>query len=68
MSAIIKHKVVFAMWMIHNIVQEGRIPDDFRKSTLVPTYHGKDDLVVTGSYIAIKLLERHVSVLPEFCW
>ena len=33
-------------WMtdlINNIVKEGYIPDDWRKSILVPVYNGKGD-------------------------
>ena len=36
--------------LINNIVKEGCIPDDWRKSTLVPVYNGKDDPLVCGSY------------------
>ena len=48
-------------WMtdlINNIVKEGCIPDDWRKSILVPVYKGKGDPLVCGPYRAIKLLER----------
>ena len=48
-------------WMtdlINNIVKEGCIPDDWRKSILVPVYKGKGDSLVCGSYRAIKLLEQ----------
>ena len=47
-------------WMtdlINNIVKEGCIPDDRRKSSLVPVYKGKADPLVCGSYRAIKLVE-----------
>ena len=47
-------------WMtdlINNIVKECCIPDDWRKSILVPVYKGKGDPLVCGSYRAIKLLE-----------
>ena len=47
-------------WMtdlIDNIVKEGCIPDDWRKSILVPVYKGKGDTLVCRSYRAIKLLE-----------
>ena len=47
-------------WMtdlINNIVKEGCIPDDWRKSMLVPVYKGKGDPCVCGSYRVIKLLE-----------
>ena len=42
-------------WMtdlINNIVKEGCIPDDRRKSILVPVYKGKGYLLVCGSYRA----------------
>ena len=48
-------------WMtdlINNIVKEGCIPDDWRKSILVPVYTGKGDPLVYSSYRAIKLLEQ----------
>ena len=49
--------------LINNIVKEGCIPDDGRKSILVPVYKGKGDPLVCGSYRAIqfqpmKMLER----------
>ena len=34
--------------LINNIVKEGCIPDDWRKSILVPVYKGIVDLVVCG--------------------
>ena len=46
-------------WMtdlINNIIKERCIPDDWRKSTMVPVY--KCDPLVCGSYRAIKLLEH----------
>ena len=52
-------------WMtdlINNIVKEGCIPDDWRKSILVPVYKGKGDPLVYGSYRAIKLLEQPMKV------
>ena len=45
-------------WMTdlsNNIVKEGCIPDDWRKSTLVPVYKGKSDPLVCGSYRAIQV-------------
>ena len=36
------------------IVKEGCVPDDRKKSTLVPVYKVKDDLLVCGSYRVIK--------------
>ena len=55
-------------WMtdlINNIVKEGCIPDDWRKSVLVPVYKGKGDPLVCGSYRAIKLLEQPMKVLER---
>ena len=52
-------------WMtdlINNIVKEGYIPDDWRKSILVPVYKGKGDPLVCGSYRVIKLLEQPMKV------
>ena len=55
-------------WMtdlINNIVKECCIPDDWRKSILVPVYKGKRDPLVCGSYRAIKLLEQAMKVLER---
>ena len=55
-------------WMtdlINNIVKEGCIPDDWRKSILVPVCKGKGDSFVCGSYRAIKLLEHPMKVLER---
>ena len=55
-------------WMtdlINNIVREGCIPDDWRKSILVPVYKRKGDPLVSGSYKAIKLLEQPMKVLER---
>ena len=56
-------------WMtdlINNIVKESCIPDDWRKSILVPVYKGTCDPLVCGSYRAIKLLEQPMKVIE--CW
>ena len=55
-------------WMtdlINNIVKEDCIPDDWRKSILIPVYKGKGDPLVCGSYRAIKLLEQPMKVLER---
>ena len=55
-------------WMpdlIKNIVKECCIPDDWRKSTLVPMYQGKGEPLVCSSYKAIKLLEQLMKVLES---
>ena len=51
--------------MINNIVTEGCIPDDWRKSILLPVYKGKGGPLVCGSYRAIKLLEQPMKVLEK---
>ena len=50
--------------LINNIVKDGCIPDDWRKSILVPVYKGKGDPLVCCSYRAIKLMEQPMKV-PE---
>ena len=50
------------MDLINNIVKEGCISDDWRKSILVPVYKEKGDPLVCGSYRAIKLLEQPMKV------
>ena len=55
-------------WMtdlINNIVKDGCIPADWRKSILVPVYKGKRDPLVCWSYRAIKLLEQSMKVLER---
>ena len=55
-------------WMsdlINNIVKEGCIADDWRKSILVPVYKEKGGPLVCGSYRAIKLLEQPMKVLER---
>ena len=57
-----------SMWMtdlINNIITEGCISDDWRKSILVPVYKGKGDPLVGGSYRANKLLEQPMKVLER---
>ena len=55
-------------WMtdlINNIVKEGCIPDDWRKSILVPVYKGKGDSLVCESYRPIKVLEQPMKMLEK---
>ena len=55
-------------WMtdvINNIVKEGCIPDDWRKSILVPVYKRKCDPLVCDSYRVINLLEQPMKVLER---
>ena len=48
-----------------NIIKEGCIPDDWRKSILVPVYKEKGDPLVCGSCRTIKLLEQPMKVLER---
>jgi len=40
------------------VVAEGRIPDDWKSSILLPVFKGKGDPMENGSYKAITLLEH----------
>ena len=46
-------------------VAQGRIPDDWRSSILLPVYKGKADSMECGSYRAIKLLEHAMKVIER---
>ena len=50
---------------INSIVKEVCIPDDCRKSIMVPVYKGKSDPLVCGLYRAIKLLEQQMKVFES---
>ena len=55
-------------WMtdqIKNIVKEGCIPNDWGKGILVSVYKGKCDLLMCGSYRAIRLLKQAMEVLEK---
>jgi len=47
------------------IVSQGRIPDDWRSSILLPVFKGKGDPMEYGSYTAIKLLEHAMKVIER---
>jgi len=44
------------------IVAQGRIPDDWKSSILLPVFKGKGGPIECGSYVAIKLLEHAMQV------
>ncbi|XP_065313737.1 uncharacterized protein LOC135923094 [Gordionus sp. m RMFG-2023] len=46
------------MNLANQIVTEGTIPEDWRRSIIIPVYMGKGDPLDCGSYRAIKLLEH----------
>ena len=55
-------------WMtalINNIVKEGCIPDDWRKSILISVYNGKCDPLVCRSYRTIRLPEQPMKVFAS---
>ena len=47
------------------IVQEGRIPEDWRKSWMVSVYKGKGNAMECGSYRGIKLLDQVMKVFER---
>jgi len=47
------------------IVAQGRIPDNWRSSILLPVFKGKGDPMECGSYRAIKLLEHAMKVIEH---
>ncbi len=55
-------------WMVclfRGVWREGRIPEGWRYSHLVPIYKGKGDPLSCGSYRAIKLLEHVLKVFEK---
>jgi hypothetical protein len=52
--------------LCNKIVQEGKIPSDWRKSWMVKVYKGKENALACGSYRGIKLLEHVMKVLERF--
>ena len=51
--------------LCNKIVQEGKIPSDWRKSWMVKVYKGKGDALECGSYRGIKLLDHAMKVLER---
>jgi hypothetical protein len=49
----------------NSIVNEERIPSDWKGSTLVPVYKGKGDPMQCGSYHAYKLLQHAMKVVES---
>ena len=47
------------------IVAQGRIPDDWKNSILLPVFKGKGDSMECGSYRVIKLLEHAMKVIEH---
>ena len=51
--------------LFNKIVQEGKIPNEWRKSWMVRKYKGKGDALECGSYRGIKLLDHVMKVLER---
>ena len=49
--------------LCNKLVQEGKIPSDWRKSWIVKVYKGKGDALECGSYRETKLLHHVMKVL-----
>ena len=52
-------------YLCNLIVAQGRIPDDWKSSILLPVFKGKGDSMECGSYRAIKLLEHVTKVIER---
>lgn len=55
-------------WMtdlFNQIISEGKIPDDWKKSWIVAVYKGKGDALECGSYRGIKLLDHAMKVFER---
>ena len=51
--------------LCNSIISERKIPEDWRRSIIVPVYKGKGDPLDCGSYRAIKLLEHGMKVIEQ---
>ena len=51
--------------LCNSVIRERKIPEDWKKSVIVPTFKGKGDPLECGSYRAIKLLEHGMKVLER---
>ena len=55
-------------WLLdscNGIVKEGRIPEDWKSSVVLPNYKRKGDPMECGSYRGIKLLEHAMKVVEK---
>lgn len=51
--------------LCNSIVQEGKVPNDWKKSWMVNVYKGKGDALDCGSYRGIKLLDHVMKILER---
>ena len=55
-------------WMTeicNEVIRSGKVPEDWKLSSLVPVYKGKGDPMQCGSYRAIKLLEHGMKIMER---
>ena len=57
--------VQWVMDICNAVVNEGRIPEDWRRSYMINVYKGKDDAMECGLYRGIKLLEHAMKILER---
>ena len=55
----------FVTDVCNEVVRNGKIPDDWRKSWIVSVYKGKGDALECGSYRGIKLLDQVMKVFEK---
>ena len=54
--------VVFLTGLFNDILQLKKMPDEWRKSTLIPIFKGKGDVQVCENYRGIKLARRTLKI------
>ena len=51
------------LWrLFNNILESGKMPDEWRKSTLIPIYKNKGDVQECGNYRGIKLISHTMKI------
>lgn len=65
MQAVNELSVEWLTDLCNSIIVEGKMPDDWRNSILIPLYKGKGDPLECGSYRGIKLLEHAMKVIER---
>jgi len=57
--------LVYLTKMFRKIMEEEQIPDDWRKSILIPIYKNKGDILNCGNYRGIKLMSHTMKLLER---
>jgi len=57
--------VEWLTFLCNLIVAQGRIPDDWKSSILLPVFKRKGDPMECGSYRALKLLEHAIKLIER---